>query len=170
MTDLDDLLGRWTGGGAREEQDFLQVAIGIVLLSQIVGKEFHKMVNDKVGLGAGDVRILLVLRRADRYELRPTDLFKRLLITSGAVSKQVDRLEERGLVVRVPNTQEKRGQLVRLTRKGKNLADKVLSTRGEEFGAAWIAFRSLPQAEQNRGVNFVRALLEKLAPELPTAG
>lgn len=167
VSDLDDLLGRWVGGATDEDQDFLQVAIGIVLLSQVVGKEFHKMVNNKVGMGAGDVRILLALRRAKNYELRPTDLFKRLLITSGAVSKQVDRLAERGLVVRAPNSQEKRSQLVRLTPEGKSLADKILTTRGEEFGAAWVAFRNLPKSEQDRGVQFIRALLEQLTSELP---
>lgn len=167
VSDLDDLLGRWVGGATDEDQDFLQVAIGIILLSQIVGRDFQKMVNDKVDMGAGDVRILLSLRRAENFELRPTDLFKRLLITSGAVSKQVDRLAEKGLVVRVPNANEKRSQLVRLTPKGKTLADNILTSKGEEFGAAWVAFRNLPPQEQSRGVKFVRALLEQLTHELP---
>ena len=97
--DLEELLGRWTDGAKVEEKDFLQVAVGVVLLSQVVEREFQKLAQETLGLGASDLRILLVLRRAKPdFELRPTDLFRRLLVTSGAVTKQVDRLVERGLV------------------------------------------------------------------------
>jgi DNA-binding MarR family transcriptional regulator len=45
--------------------------------------------------------VLFALRRAGKpYSRRPTDLFRALLVTSGAITKQVDRLIQLGFVVR----------------------------------------------------------------------
>ena len=55
------------------------------------------------GVGPGELRILLALRRSGPgYALSPTALFRSLMITSGAVSKQVDRLEGWRLVQDLP--------------------------------------------------------------------
>lgn len=73
------------------------------------------------------MRILLVLgRSAPRYAASPTELFRQLLITSGAVSKQIDRLVEIGLVTRVADPDVLRGLLVRLEPAGKEIADAAM--------------------------------------------
>jgi len=85
-------------------------------------------------LGPGDLRILLALRRSGpRYALSPTDLFRRLLITSGAVSKQVDRLVEVGLVTRVADPDTLRGLLVRLEPAGRAIADAAMREICSDF-------------------------------------
>ncbi len=70
------------------------------------------------------MRVLLALRRAGGdYAMRPTDLFRALLVTSGAITKKVDRMSTAGLVRRI-----KRGGLrVQLTPKGKHVADKAMT-------------------------------------------
>lgn len=45
------------------------------------------------------------------------------MLTSGAMTNRIDRLEEAGLVLRRPDPQDRRGTLVRLTAKGKALID-----------------------------------------------
>ncbi|MFJ4626954.1 MarR family winged helix-turn-helix transcriptional regulator [Streptomyces sp. NPDC088847] len=78
-------------------------------------------------LGPGEMRILLVLgRSAPKYAVSPTELFRQLLITSGAVSKQIDRLVEIGLVTRVADPDVLRGLLVRLEPAGKEIADAAM--------------------------------------------
>jgi DNA-binding MarR family transcriptional regulator len=85
-------------------------------------------------LGPGDLRILLALRRSGpRYALSPTELFRRLLITSGAVSKQVDRLVEVGLVTRVADPDTLRGLLVRLEPAGRAIADAAMREICSDF-------------------------------------
>jgi DNA-binding MarR family transcriptional regulator len=79
------------------------------------------------GLGPGDMRILLALRRsAPAYALSPTALYQELMITSGAVSKQVDRLEALGLVERVADPGVLRGVLIRLKEPGRDIAEDMM--------------------------------------------
>jgi DNA-binding MarR family transcriptional regulator len=46
-----------------------------------------------------------------------------MMLTSGAMTNRIDRLEAAGLVARRPDPQDRRGTLVRLTPKGKALID-----------------------------------------------
>ena len=79
-------------------------------------------------LGVGDFDVLAALRRADRpHALRPAELSRALLVTTGAITKRIDRLEAQGHVVRDPSgTDDGRGTLVRLSRKGKALIDRLI--------------------------------------------
>jgi DNA-binding MarR family transcriptional regulator len=79
------------------------------------------------GVGPGELRVLLALRRSGpRYALSPTALFRSLMITSGAVSKQVDRLEELGLVARVADPDVLRGVLIQLQPTGRQTAEDAM--------------------------------------------
>jgi DNA-binding MarR family transcriptional regulator len=49
-------------------------------------------------------------------DLKPSELAERLLLTSGAMTALVDRLEEAGLVIRVANPMDRRSWLLRLTK------------------------------------------------------
>jgi DNA-binding MarR family transcriptional regulator len=72
--------------------------------------------------------VLLALRRAGgNYSRRPTDLFRALLVTSGAITKNVDRLAAIGLVKRQPDPSDKGGFLIHLTARGKQVADKSMN-------------------------------------------
>src|SRR5260221_6575890 len=77
------------------------------------------MCQARFGMSARDMRVLLALRRGGPpYALRPTDLFESLLVTSGAVTKQVDRLERRRLVKRLPDPEHGGGVLVQVPARG----------------------------------------------------
>lgn len=81
-----------------------------------------------MGLVPGDLHVLLALRRCGKpYEMRPTDLFRTLLVTSGAMTKRVARLQEAGLILRVSANDDGRSELVRLTAKGVSVADRGIS-------------------------------------------
>ena len=58
--------------------------------------------------------------------MRPTDIFRQSLITSGAATNRIDRVSKLGLVRRVPDPNDRRGILVELTPAGKALADRVI--------------------------------------------
>jgi DNA-binding MarR family transcriptional regulator len=64
--------------------------------------------------------VLAALRRqGPPYELSPGELIHETLSTSGTMTNRVNRLAERGLVVRKPNVTDRRGVLVRLTTEGR---------------------------------------------------
>lgn len=80
--------------------DFL-LAISAMRLGRLVDDKYDRLCRERYKISGADMRVLFALRRAGKpYARRPTDLFRALLVTSGAITKQVDRLIELGFVVR----------------------------------------------------------------------
>ena len=70
--------------------------------------------------------VLATLRRSgEPYELAAGALVGQTMVTTGAITHRIDRLEERGLVERA-NAEDRRKVIVRLTRKGLDLVDNVV--------------------------------------------
>lgn len=83
----------------------------------------------EAGLGNGDFDVLAVLRRSGKpFTLTPSQLSDALLVTTGAVTKRVDRLEQRRFVRRVVSGADARGRLISLTRSGRTLTDTLIET------------------------------------------
>lgn len=69
--------------------------------------------------------VLATLRRAGPpYELTAGELMRQTMVTTGAVTNRIDRLEQRGLVERVA-TSDRRKVIVRLTELGRTTVDDV---------------------------------------------
>jgi DNA-binding MarR family transcriptional regulator len=80
------------------------------------------------GLEAWEFDVLSALRRAGPpYELSPGALLTQTLVTSGTMTNRVDRLEDAGLVARMPDPDDRRGVRVRLTVAGKQRVDDALA-------------------------------------------
>jgi DNA-binding MarR family transcriptional regulator len=80
------------------------------------------------GLETWEFDVLSALRRAGTpYQLSPGQLLTQTLVTSGTMTNRIDRLAAKGLVVRGPDPNDRRGVLVRLTDSGRELADAALT-------------------------------------------
>jgi DNA-binding MarR family transcriptional regulator len=121
-------------------------------------------------LAKADYNVLSVLRTAGaRYELRPTDLRNRLLLTSGGVTNIVNRLERLNLVQRVPDPADRRSAWVRLTADGAGVAEDIMR--------AWAAvqqrmFTALSPELARQGSDTLRAVLLAIGdrePETPAS-
>jgi DNA-binding MarR family transcriptional regulator len=156
--DLVDVTQEWvTELGDFQIAPFL-IALTLQRLSIYIEREFTTIVRAR-GVGPGDMRILFALARIRSHQLAPKDLLKELLITSGAVSKQVDRLEERGLVTRIADPDELRGILIRLEPAGRKLADEV----AREIFTSFCGLETLnpKQAERvQRALDELRLVME----------
>lgn len=87
------------------------------------------------GLQPGWFDMLAALRRAGPpYELSPTELMRATMLSSGGMTKRLDRLAAAGLVQRRPDPADRRGVLVRLTHHGRSVIDTAVETHlaGEE--------------------------------------
>jgi DNA-binding MarR family transcriptional regulator len=79
-------------------------------------------------LANGDFDVLAALRRAGApFAARPTDLSRSLLVTTGAITKRLDRLEALGLVARGSADGDGRGKTVRLTPHGVEVTDRLVA-------------------------------------------
>jgi DNA-binding MarR family transcriptional regulator len=84
------------------------------------------------GLEPGWFDVLAALRRAGPpYELNPTRLRAATMLSSGGMTKRLDRMADAALIERRPDPADRRGTLVRLTRKGRSVVDKALETHLE---------------------------------------
>ena len=78
------------------------------------------------GLTRGTWDVLATLRRqGPPYRLSPTELYRQLMRTSGAMTHRLAQLESAGLIRRVADPEDGRGLLVELTRRGRALVDAV---------------------------------------------
>ena len=78
-------------------------------------------------LTKADYGVLRTLRTSGApYELRPTDICNRLLLTSGGVSNVINRLERLGLAERIPDRSDGRSSWVRLTGAGTGAAEDAM--------------------------------------------
>ncbi|WP_230370023.1 MarR family winged helix-turn-helix transcriptional regulator [Paludibacterium denitrificans] len=67
----------------------------------------------------GEFDVLAALRRkGPPYQLSPNQLQSMVLISSGALTNRINRLEEAALVTRSPDPEDRRGVIVTLTDKG----------------------------------------------------
>jgi DNA-binding MarR family transcriptional regulator len=70
--------------------------------------------------------VLATLRRSgEPYELTAGELVHQTMVTTGAVTNRIDRLEDRGLVERT-RTRDRRKVVVRLTEQALDLVDRVV--------------------------------------------
>ncbi|MBT0994446.1 MarR family transcriptional regulator [Cellulomonas sp. DKR-3] len=80
------------------------------------------------GLSEGDFDVLATLRRAGApYERTAGDLAAHTLVTSGGMTKRIDRLEAAGLVRRRVSDEDARGRVVALTDAGRDVIDAAFT-------------------------------------------
>jgi DNA-binding MarR family transcriptional regulator len=119
-------------------------------------------VFSRYGLGRGEFDVLATLRRAGApYELTAGEIGESTMVTSGAVSKRVDRLERAGLVARRSAETDARGRLVSLTDRGLAVIDEAVAEHTQNESRL---IGGLTTTERDTLVG----LLRKLAQTLPT--
>jgi DNA-binding MarR family transcriptional regulator len=110
----------------------------------------------RFGLQSGEFDVLATLRRSGApYALTPTALYEATMVTSGAMTNRLDRLEKAGLIARGPHPNDRRGIVVQLTEKGLALIDEAVTAHVANEHQILVG---LTQAEQET----LSRLLEKL--------
>ena len=104
---------------------------GVVSRIAAINKHVQRQFDDTLaghGLNHGEYRLLLRLttRSAD-HRMSAGELSKAMLLSSGAMTNRLDRLEGAGLVRRVPDPRDRRGVLVELTDRGREHIDAAVT-------------------------------------------
>jgi DNA-binding MarR family transcriptional regulator len=156
---IDNLLAEWQA--ERPELDASAMAVVGRLLR--IGRQLEARANaalGPLGLHYTDLDVLATLRRGGRpYRRTPTELRNSVLITSGAMTACLDRLENNGLIARVADPLDRRSSAAELTTEGRKRIDKAIAVR---FGEAAQALSGLSDSERSR----LAALLKKLGSNL----
>ena len=124
---LDQIVAEW-----RRERPDLDVRAkhmtGRIIRLASVLQHAYVEIFEPLGLNEGDYGVLVPLRRAGApFTLTPTELAAHRMMTTGGMTKALDRLESKGLVERLPNPADRRGNLVRLTKAGRSVVDEAMN-------------------------------------------
>ena len=156
---VDLVLAQW--GEQRPDLDASPMGVigRLSRLSQLFDGELRRNFarND---LDRASFDVLATLRRSNsEHSLTPAGLMHSSMVTSGAISQRLDRLEARGLVTRAPSETDGRGVRVTLTAEGLKLIDAVLPTHVD---TEHQLLAGLSADEQKQLAGLLRTLLESL--------
>ena len=94
----------------------------------ILSRPAIEAVFSRHGIDTGEFDVLATLRRSGTpFELRPTELMRDLIISSGGLTDRLNRLERKGLVIRRIAAGDRRSSLARLSEKGRLLIDDAFA-------------------------------------------
>jgi DNA-binding MarR family transcriptional regulator len=119
-----------------------------------LNKRFHRSLDETLaefGLTNGEWRMLCYLRQAGPpYRRSAGQLAERAELSSGAMTNRLDRLEESGLVRRLPDPDDRRGVLVELTDAGRRAWQDSVSAQAakEALVAAALTDRERRQLNE----------------------
>ncbi|MFD1323803.1 MarR family winged helix-turn-helix transcriptional regulator [Micromonospora sonneratiae] len=156
---VDRVLEQW--GDQRPDLDVSPMAVfgRLARLSRLVNTELNHTFSSH-GLDSASFDVLATLRRsAPPHRLTPTDLMRSSMVTSGAITQRLDRLEARGLVTRTPSESDGRGVHVALTDEGRTLIDRALP---DHVATEERLLAPLGRAERDALAGTLRELLESL--------
>lgn len=153
---VDGLTAQWR----RERPDLDSAPMAVIgrisRTAALLQRELDRVFGE-YGLAGGDFDVLATLRRAGApYRLTPGELTRSTMVTTGGMTKRLDRLESSGLIRREPDPRDRRGKLIALTEKGRHVVDDAVEAhlRNEERLLA-----VLPGAEREQLASLLRELL-----------
>jgi DNA-binding MarR family transcriptional regulator len=118
---------------------------------------------DEFNLDWAEYKLLgLLTREGEVYRSSPGKLARIMELSSGAMTNRLDRLEQAGLVRRMPDPDDRRGILVELTPEGKRVYEDAIGVQGRKESLVASAL-TVPEKKQ------LNALLRRLMIEFERA-
>lgn len=108
--------------------------LGRIQRMQRVNDRHFKRLHAEFGLGVGEFDVLTTLRRSGPpYTLTAGAFLAAAMVTSGAITNRIDRMEAKGLVERVRDGADRRTVKIRLTDRGSALTDEVIEAHLSDY-------------------------------------
>lgn len=166
---VDFCIGDITGRYAEIDPQVEGVVDRMSSINKHVNRAFDETLASH-GLSHGEYKLLLRLatRSADN-RMSAGDLSRALMLSSGAMTNRLDRLESAGLVRRVPDPRDRRGVLVELTDSGRRQIDRAVTEQAAKEIDVLGALTPQELAELNLLLRKVLSSLESRS-EVPQPG
>lgn len=125
---IDRIRAQLTSLGIDADTSGLAVTGRLLRLARHVEAARERLL-ERFGLSVADFDVLATLRRSALPQgLKAKELQASVMITSGGMTKRLDRLEAAGLIERRPDPDDRRGVLITLTKAGRRLIEGALPT------------------------------------------
>jgi len=153
---VDSLLLQWGEEHPDKDVSSLSVVVRLQFLNKLLQRQTTAALA-RHGLKHWEYDVLSVLRRqGEPFELPATEIARSAMLTTGAMTTRIDRLEARGLVRRRKSRKDGRSVPVRLTIRGRQLIDFAIDTR---LNQADEALANISAIDQQRLAADLRTLL-----------
>ncbi len=163
--EYEDLIEHLIADWKRERPELDASAMEIVGRIMQLGKVLEKRASralQSTNIYYTDLDVLATLRRTgEPYKLSPSQLCQSVVITSGAMTAVLDRLEKIGLLFRTPDPKDGRVKMAVLTKNGKNVIDKAIAIRFDEASSAIEAFEMIEKKQLSQLLKKMVVTLEK---------
>lgn len=157
---LDALAAQWADERPDLDVEVMATVGRLLAVGALIGRRLDAFAA-RHGLDRGQGDVLFTLRRAGRpYRLSPTALAESLLVSSGTMTNRLDRLEQRGLIRRLPNPADRRALDIELTETARELVDRLI---GEHVANEQQILEPLSESERRQLVRITRKLLAHLS-------
>jgi len=128
---VDTLVADWRRENLGLRPEAMQVVGRIIRLGRLYQEHVSALLRPH-GLSYSDFDVLATLRRSGHpYELTPTELQQTVLLTSGAMTACLRRLEEAQLITRRTDAQDGRRSSAKLAKRGQSLVERLIHSRFE---------------------------------------
>lgn len=165
MNDLVDLvISQWAKECPTQDFSAMSVVARLFRLNAFAARNVNRTFR-QYNLHQGEFDVLATLYRTGApHAMNPQRLVEALLLTSGAMTNRLDRLEQAGLLVRNPNPEDRRGVIVSLTAEGLRVIKVVL----KDYLADLNEFlEPLSAAERRQLAGLLKKLLLKQDQDTP---
>lgn len=143
--DLGEMLKAWRRVRPETDVEAMEIVPRVLRLAYLWDETLQQL-NASFGLQRGWLDVLSALRRTGPpHRLPATQLARSVLLSSGGMTARLDRMEEAGFVRRRPDPNDRRGVLVELTRKGKDVVERVIDAQCAQYTPALSVLTRLEQ-------------------------
>lgn len=157
---IDELQEDWSEQRPDLDAEPMGVVLRIQALAKILGDRTAARLEE-FDLQWWQYDVLSTLRRqGEPFILAATELADSAMLTSGAMTNRIDRLEEQKLVRRLKDEDDRRKVLVQLTPRGLKLIEGATEAR---FEAAMEALESLSPRQRESLSSLLREVLSAQA-------
>jgi DNA-binding MarR family transcriptional regulator len=126
-------------------------------------RRMHEETHEQFDLNWGEAKVLSSLRYGGPpYRSTPGRLGSQLGLSSGAMTARLDKMEEAELIRRLPDPEDRRGVLIELTPKGRELWEQTIVVQAEKES---IVAATLTKREQDELNGLLRRLVIALSDE-----
>jgi len=153
---IDELQDDWSKQRPDLDPEPMGVVLRIQALAKVLGDQTAARLQE-FDLQWWQYDVLSTLRRqGDPFVMAATELADASMLTSGAMTNRIDRLEEGGLVRRLQDNEDRRKVLIQLTQKGLELIENATEVR---FEAAMDALDGLTSQQRESLSKLLRLVL-----------
>lgn len=121
---VDKVMAQWQRTNPDQDYYPMECVARLARTAKLVGHGVYATIK-KFGLKPSEFDVLATIRR-NNSAVTPTELYASTMLTSGALTACLNRLEEKGMIIRTLSKEDKRSFKISLTQEGIGLIDDAL--------------------------------------------